>query len=75
MGLVKVIEDAGGFVRDSIRPNQFLERDVPAGYNVGVVATDRAGAAHMFKVMGVKAWFGSLKKCVKAAINGKWEVD
>lgn len=73
MGLVEVIQQAGGHVLSGVCSIGFPRRAVPPGYPMGVVATDSAGAAHLFKVMGVPVWFGSVKQCAKAAVTGRWE--
>ena len=73
MGFVDVIQGAGGFVVYGLCANQFPQRDVPPGYKIGTVAVDRAGAAHLHKVMGVPVLFGNIEKCINAAIAGIWE--
>ena len=76
MGLVDIIEKAGGLVVSGIcSAGSFLRRNVPSGFSVGVAATNAAKAAHYLKVSGVQCWFGTMKQCVNAAINGKWEFD
>jgi predicted aconitase len=75
MGLVRIIEGAGGFVLSGVCSVGFPRRATPPGYNIGVVASDAAGAAHLLKVMGVPVWFGSIERCIKAAIAGRWEAD
>jgi predicted aconitase len=51
----------------------FLRRGVPQGFHVGVVATNAAKAAHYLKAGGVRVWFGTMQKCINAAVTGKWE--
>jgi predicted aconitase len=76
MGLVDVIQDAGGMVVSGMcSAGSFLRRGVPKGFHVGVVATNAAKAAHYLKVGGVQVWFGTMPKCINAAIRGKWEAD
>lgn len=76
MGLVDVIQDAGGMVVSGMcSAGSFLRRGVPKGFHVGVVATNAAKAAHYLKVGGVQVWFGTMPECIEAAIRGKWEVD
>ncbi|MBA7683679.1 hypothetical protein ES703_92059 [subsurface metagenome] len=76
MGLVDVIQDSGGIVVSGMcSAGSFLRRGVPEGFKVGVVATNAAKAAHYLKVAGVQVWFGTMQKCIDAAIKGKWEAD
>ena len=74
MGLVDIIQKAGGFIISEC-PIEFPRWAVPPGYRIGVVATNSAGSAWLLKGRGIKVWFGSIEKCVKAAIKGRWEVD
>ncbi|MBI2831554.1 MAG: aconitase X catalytic domain-containing protein [Chloroflexi bacterium] len=76
MGLVDIIEKAGGLVvPDMCTACPFLRRQVPKGFKVEPVATDSTKSAHYLKYAGVPTWFGSTQKCVDAAIAGKWEAD
>lgn len=74
MGLVDIIQDSGGMVVSGMcSAGSFLRRGVPEGFKVGVVATNAAKAAHYLKAGGVQVWFGTMQKCINAAIKGKWE--
>jgi predicted aconitase len=74
MGLVDIIQDAGGkVVAGMCSAGSFLRRGVPKGFNVGVAATNAAKAAHQLKAGGVQVWFGTMQHCIDAAIKGKWE--
>jgi len=74
MGLVDIIQDSGGMVVSGMcSAGSFLRRGVPEGFKVGVVATNAAKAAHYLKAGGVQVWFGTMPKCIDAAIKGKWE--
>jgi len=74
MGLVDMIESSGGIVVSGMcSAGSFLRRGVPEGYKVGVAATNAAKAAHYLKVGGVQVWFGTMQKCIEAAIKGNWE--
>jgi predicted aconitase len=76
MGLVNIIEKAGGLVVSGIcAAGSFLRRNVPSGFTVGVAATNAAKAAHYLKASGVQCWFGTMQKCLNAAVKGRWEVD
>ena len=68
-GYTKMITDAGGFVMSDTCPA--ISRHMPKGTKV--VATDSAKQAHYLPaIIGVPAWFGSVKDCVEAAITGRW---
>ncbi len=74
MGLVDIIENSGGMVVSGMcSAGSFLRRGVPEGFHVGVVATNAAKAAHYLKAGGVQVWFGTMQKCINAAVTGKWE--
>lgn len=74
MGLVDIIQDSGGIVVSGMcSAGAFLRRGVPENFKVGVAATNAAKAAHYLKVGGVQVWFGTMQKCIDAAIKGKWE--
>lgn len=74
MGLVDIIQDSGGVVVSGMcSAGAFLRRGVPENFKVGVAATNAAKAAHYLKVGGVQVWFGTMQKCIDAAIKGKWE--
>lgn len=76
MGLVDIIEKAGGMVIHGMcTACPFLRRQVPRGFKVEPVATDATKAAHYLKYAGVQTWFGSTEKCIQAAVTGKWEAD
>ncbi|MFS8197798.1 aconitase X [Streptomyces sp. CWNU-52B] len=68
-GYVAVIEQAGGRVLSDTCPaiGQFL----PPGTKV--FATDSAKQAHYLPaITGVQGWFGSVRTCVTAALEGRW---
>jgi predicted aconitase len=68
-GYVTAIEKAGGRVLSDTCPaiGQFL----PPGTRV--FATDSAKQAHYLPaIMGVQGWFGSVRTCVTAALEGRW---
>ena len=74
MGLVDIIENSGGMVVSGMcSAGSFLRRGVPEGFHVGVVATNAAKAAHYLKAGRVQVWFGTMQKCINAAVTGKWE--
>jgi predicted aconitase len=74
MGLIAIIEDAGGIVVSGMcSAGTFLRRNVPPGFRVGVAATNSAKSAHYLKAAGVQVWFGTMKSCIEAAISGTWE--
>ena len=75
MRLVDIIQDSGAMVVSGMcSAGSFLRRGVPKGFKAGVVATNSAKAAHYLKVSGVQVWFGTMQKCITAAIRGTWEV-
>ncbi|MFJ4835820.1 aconitase X [Streptomyces sp. NPDC088747] len=68
-GYVETIEKAGGRVLSDTCPaiGQFL----PPGTRV--FATDSAKQAHYLPaITGVQGWFGSVRTCVTAALEGRW---
>jgi predicted aconitase len=68
-GYSRMIIDAGGMVMSDTCPA--ISRHMPKG--VRVVATDSAKQAHYLPaITGVKAWFGSVRDCVEAALTGSW---
>ncbi len=76
LGYVETIEKAGGFVvSDMCAHGYFYCRgSFIKKYRIRNVATNSAKAAHYINAAGTaKIWFGSLEKCVKTAISGRWE--
>ena len=74
-GYADIIETAGAIVVNScvgpLNPFVFLEEGANAG-----AATNSARAAHYIQRMSAgktKTFYGDLRKCIKAAINGRWE--
>ncbi len=68
-GYVATIEKAGGRVLSDTCPaiGQFLPP------RTRVFATDSAKQAHYLPaITGVQGWFGSVERCVTAALSGRW---
>jgi predicted aconitase len=67
MGLVSIIEEAGGLVMEDMCPaGDMLEP--------GVRATTSGTLASVSAQRGTKTnWFGTTKDCIEAAIRGRWE--
>ncbi|RVV97021.1 DUF521 domain-containing protein [Mesobaculum littorinae] len=69
-GYVEVIERAGGVVMSDTCPS--ISRRMPKG--VRVIATDSAKQAHYLPaITKVQGWFGSVRDCVNAAVDGEWK--
>ena len=67
IGLVDIIEEAGGFVTADMCPNGV--RLQPR-----IRATSSAGAAGVGAYSGTRVnWFGTTKDCIEAAVKGRWE--
>lgn len=76
MGLLDIIEDAGGMVICGMcTACPFLRRQQPDGFALGNLATDSVKAAHLFGAAGVKLWLGDTRECINAAVSGKWEAQ
>ena len=75
MGIVKVIEDAGGVVVKGMCPGSSIFGRYGKELGVGAVATNSSKNAHYIGAHSggaVKTCFGSMKTCIEAAIAGKW---
>ncbi|MFC4494878.1 aconitase X [Streptomyces ovatisporus] len=71
-GWTGVIERAGGSVLTDSCPA--MSRSAPPGTKV--FATDSAKQAHYLPaILGIEAWFGSLRDCIEAAVTGRWKGD
>ncbi len=73
-GYIGIIEGAGGVFINScisaLNPFMFLEK------GARVIATNSARAAHYIQRMSAgktKTHYGGMKKCIQAAVTGKWE--
>ena len=76
MGLVKVIEDCGGVVVKGMCPGASIFGRFGKDLGVSAVATNSSKNAHYIGAHSggyVKTRFGSLERCIEAAIAGKWE--
>jgi predicted aconitase len=76
MGFVKAIEEAGGHVVTNMCSHAYIycRGAYARKYGIRNVATNSAKAAHYINSISVaKTWFGSMKKCVDAAVSGRWE--
>jgi len=69
-GLTKVIRDAGGvLLTDTCSA---IGQALPPGTKVA--ALDSAKQVHYLPaMMGIQAWFGTTRDCIKAALTGRWE--
>jgi predicted aconitase len=69
LGLTDVISKSGGLLLCSTCP--ILMGHCPPGTEV--MATDSAKQALLAKeLFGIDIWFGSVEKCIEAAVSGEW---
>jgi predicted aconitase len=69
LGYVKAITDAGGVVLTDTC--SAFAQAIPPGTKVA--ALDSAKQAHYLPaILGVQAWFGSTRDCIRAAVTGRW---
>jgi predicted aconitase len=76
MGLIQAIEDCGGVVVKGMCPGASIFGRYGQDLGVSAVATNSSKNAHYIGAHSggyVKTHFGSLEKCIEAAIAGKWE--
>jgi len=76
MGLVDIIEDAGGLVLTDICIRAPVLPPLSEALGIRVVATTSGSVAQNVYRRGktrTTAWFGTTKDCIDAAVKGRWE--
>ena len=69
MGLTAIIQKAGGRLLSGVCPHM-MPNEI---YESKIVATNSAKAAHLVpKLCGAYVHFGNIRRCIDAAISGRW---
>lgn len=68
-GYTEIIERSGAYVMTDTCPN--VSKAVPPGTKVAASDSPKQ-AHHMYSILGLPTFFGSVEDCVDAALTGKW---
>jgi hypothetical protein len=78
MGLIDVIEGAGGLVLTDVCTRCLVLPPASDALGIGVVASTSASAAgNVYRRSAGRstAWFGTTEDCIEAAVTGRWESE